>query len=146
MSLLLAMGSGGFPVCAGKRGGRSAGAGLCHVWARAGAAWRFFALAGLPTPPVSPDLKATVDLLPRLWQAILRRDVNQDERRLALSIAPSPTAFRSGMVTASNIHTSPTEAARSETLATCSKNAPIRRTAPLQHRQTVGSTRYVRFR
>jgi hypothetical protein len=66
--------------------------------------------------------KATVDSLPRLWQTILRRDVHQDERALALSIAPSPTAFRSGMVTASNIHTS-------ETLASCSKNAPIRRTA-----------------
>ena len=96
--------------------------------------------------------KATVDSLPRLWQAILRRDVNQDERRLALSIAPSPTAFRSGMVTASNIHTSPTEAARSETLATCSKNAPIRRTAPdsidklsVAHDMSgLGSTRSVR--
>ena len=130
MSLLLAMVVRWFPVCHANRGARSAGAGLCHVWARAGAAWRFFALAGLPTPPVSPDSRLPSISLPRLWQAILRRDVNQDERRLALSIAPSPTAFRSGMVTASNIHTSPTEAARSETLATCSKNAPIRRTAP----------------
>jgi hypothetical protein len=59
----------------------------------------------------------------------LRRDVHQDERALALSIAPLPTAFRSGMDTAYNIHTSAAEAARSETLASCSKNAPIRRTA-----------------